>query len=54
MEMQEHDGAKMEKEKISATASNRGDVIRYKLRTRRGHQVLVALARKNRKEIKEI
>ena len=42
------------KKKIGTTASNRGDVIRYKLRTRRGHQVLVALARKNRKEVEEI
>ena len=44
----------MEKKKISATASNRGDLIRYKLRTRRGHQVLVALARENREEVKEV
>jgi len=43
----------MEK-KISATASNRGDVIMYKLRTRRGHQVFIALARENRKEVEEV
>ena len=44
----------MEKKRISATASNRGDVIKHKLRTRRGHQVLVALARENRKEVEEV
>ena len=43
----------MEK-KIGATASNRGDVIKCELRTRRGHQVLVALARENREEVKEV
>jgi len=32
----------------------RGDVIKDKLRTCRGHEVLVALARKNGKEIEEI
>lgn len=43
----------MEK-KNSATASKRGDAIRYKLRTRRGHQVLVALAREDREKVEEV
>lgn len=47
-------GATTEKKKISVTASNWGDVIKDRLRTRRGHEVLVALTRENRKEVEKV